>query len=249
MSMSWFKHYNEASEGQLIGNLIAEKNYEAVVLWWVILENVSRFESENERGVAQVSIDRLAKQMNMKPTKIERLLGHIAFVSQSDLICETGEKQGRYVTFRLRKWLELQETRGGKRSAKLQQKPGRSKKEEVRSKNTVHLDERELERIYSEYPRKEGKSGGMKIVKREIKSPEDSEQLIKAIKNYRTNCEREKKEKKYIKLFSTFMGEWRDWLDEDNGTASFFTTEQLDHNRRAREEAERLATEHIDGIT
>jgi hypothetical protein len=130
----WFKHYNTASQGHLVGNLIAEKNYAAVTLWWILLELVSQCESIEQRGNARLAIARIARAVNMKPSKVERLITHIAFVSHSDLECDLSEKQAGYVTFRLRNWAELQENRGGKRSSNFDQNSDRGKRVEVRGR-------------------------------------------------------------------------------------------------------------------
>jgi hypothetical protein len=135
--MKWFKHYNSAHEGHLVGNLIASQQYDAVTLWWVILEFVSKFESDDARGKCTVPLTRIAKAVNMKPSRCERLLLHISSVSSSDLQVDMDTKPGRNVSFLLRNWLILQETRGGKKVAKKEQKGDRGKKEEVRRKNTL----------------------------------------------------------------------------------------------------------------
>lgn len=132
VGLDWFKHYNTASDGHLIGNLIAGKRYDAIALWWIVLEFISRFESPEQRGECTVPLARLARAVNMKQTRTEQLLTHIAFVSQSDLICEMTAEKPRNVTLRLRNWSNLQENRGGKKRAKSEQNTGRGKKEEVR---------------------------------------------------------------------------------------------------------------------
>ena len=134
MSLSWFKHYNSAHEGQLIGDLLVQKEYEAVALFYVLMELISRFEDPETRGRASIPVERIARAMNMKPTRIDRLLACISSVSRSDLICETDEKQPRNRVFLMRNWMKYQETRGGKREAKIVQSAGRSKKREERSK-------------------------------------------------------------------------------------------------------------------
>lgn len=134
MSLPWFKHYNNAHEGQLIGDLLAQKEYDAVALFYILMELISRFEDPETRGRASIPLDRIARAMNMKPSRTDRLLTRISLVSRSDLICETDEKQPRNRVFLMRNWLKFQETRGGKREAKSEQKRGRSKKIEVRSK-------------------------------------------------------------------------------------------------------------------
>jgi hypothetical protein len=125
----WFKHYNTSSQDELIGNLIAQKNYEAVALYWVIVESISRFEDAENRGKARLSLARLSREINMKPTKTERVIGEICAVSPAFLICDMTEKTEGYVTFLLPKWLELQENRGGKREAKKEQNPGEERRE------------------------------------------------------------------------------------------------------------------------
>lgn len=81
--------------------------------------------------------------------------------------------------------------------------------------NITHVGKFDFETLYKNYPRREGKTGGIKIAKREIKSPEDFEALSKAIDRYRKV--KSGSEPQYILLFSTFMGSWRDWLDPDAG--------------------------------
>lgn len=135
MKNAWFKHYNSAHEGHLVGNLIANQQYDAMALWWVILEFVSKFETDEERGKCTVPLSRIARAINMKPSRCERLLLQISSVSSQDLQVEIDSKPERNVSFLLRNWLELQENRGGKREAKKDQKHDRSKKEDVRCKN------------------------------------------------------------------------------------------------------------------
>jgi hypothetical protein len=71
--------------------------------------------------------------------------------------------------------------------------------------------------IYKSYPLKKGKAGGLKIVQREITSAELQSDLLRAIAKYSADLKASKTEKRYIKHFSTFMGQWRDWLDDDAG--------------------------------
>jgi len=129
MSSTWFKHFNTAHRGQLITDLMSQKRYDCVALWYVLLEFVSRYEEEHASGVASIPIATLARAMNMKPTRTHRLLTHISLVSRSDLICKTDEKQKGNVVFLLANWSKLQETRDAKRERSASKPPG-----EVRSK-------------------------------------------------------------------------------------------------------------------
>lgn len=87
----------------------------------------------------------------------------------------------------------------------------------VREKEERNLD---FEKVYKSYPRKLGKTEGIKKCQKEIKNQKDYELLLIAIQKYKNHCESNITEAKYIKYFSTFMGEWRDWLEEEAGTCS-----------------------------
>lgn len=69
-----------------------------------------------------------------------------------------------------------------------------------------------LEEAYKTYPRKLGKSPGLKKAKKEIKKTSDLENLKTAIQNYKVHLEKENIEPKFTMHFSTFMGQWRDWI-------------------------------------
>jgi hypothetical protein len=73
--------------------------------------------------------------------------------------------------------------------------------------DTVTFD---FEKVYERYPRKEGKTDGLKKCHIDIKSQEDYNALEKAVERYSKTCREERREKKYIKQFSSFMSTWRD---------------------------------------
>lgn len=79
----------------------------------------------------------------------------------------------------------------------------------------------DFDAIYQEYPRKDGKQVGIQSCKSQIKTQDEYEKLLSAVRRYRVLCEREGTEKKFIKHFSTFVqgGKWRDYLDPDTGTS------------------------------
>jgi len=80
----------------------------------------------------------------------------------------------------------------------------------------------DFESLYVKYPRKEGKRRGLVICRAQIKTQEDFELLSRAIEKYRDHVRANGKEAQFIKIFSTFMGEWRDWLEEDVGSVEVF---------------------------
>lgn len=74
----------------------------------------------------------------------------------------------------------------------------------------------DFEKAFEGYPRKEGKTNGIKICRKDIRDQIDYENLLKAIFKYSKIVREERREKKYIKQFSTFMATWREWIPKSN---------------------------------
>jgi hypothetical protein len=91
---------------------------------------------------------------------------------------------------------------------------------------------KDLEEIYREYPRKEGKAPGLKKLISDIKTVEDLESFRLAVQKYRKWCEERKKEPEFIKMFSTFANNWREVLDADWGTTQSFSESSDDKYQR-----------------
>ena len=93
----------------------------------------------------------------------------------------------------------------------------------------------DFEAIYENYPRKIGKSSGLKSCAKQIKTKEEYEQLLLAVKNYSAQCLLDQTEKKFIKKFNNFLKDdyWRDFIDAD------IPTPELSYEERMRKIAER----------
>lgn len=91
----------------------------------------------------------------------------------------------------------------------------------------------DFEGIYQEYPRKDGKQEGLKICKAKIKTQEDYNKLLSAVRRYRAQCELEGIDKQYIKHFSTFMNSnrWKDWLEPDAGSSTVIASDGINWDR------------------
>lgn len=83
-------------------------------------------------------------------------------------------------------------------------------KQTIHNKTDMSFD---FESAYILYRQKKGKSAGMKKIQKEIKVQQDFDNFVKAIQNYNKDLDLNKTDQKYIKHFSTFCGEWRDWVD------------------------------------
>ena len=75
----------------------------------------------------------------------------------------------------------------------------------------------DLESAYQRYPRKEGRTKGLERLAAQIETQEDFDALLVAIDRYsRSSAVRDG----FVKLFSTFASEWRDWTQENAGSVS-----------------------------
>lgn len=86
----------------------------------------------------------------------------------------------------------------------------------------------DFESAYALYPRKLGKARGMKACAAQIKTEDGLSELKAAVLRYKTHCETEGLEPKFIKHFSSFMSEWRDWLDPLHGSSDIVEKSKLE---------------------
>jgi len=111
-------------------------------------------------------------------------------------------------------------------TARIQPVPAAARYERTNDTNDTYTPTRkrprkdwppEIESAYASYPRKDGKTAGMKILVRDL-APEDYPLLLAAVNAYAKKVRDEKTEKRFVKHWSTFAGVWRDWLEPDAGT-------------------------------
>jgi len=82
----------------------------------------------------------------------------------------------------------------------------------------------DFEKIYARFPRKVGKQRGINALKRSIKNAEDYSSLDKALDHYIAYCKANATEHRFIKHFSSWVSEWRDWLDSSTGISEDFSS-------------------------
>lgn len=120
------------------------------------------------------------------------------------------------------KEVEQPRVRGAYAICTLEERRGEENREE---ENTILSDSAfaeprrifDFEALYQKYPRKEGKSAGIKTCKAQVKTEDEYELLSRAISRYAEHCASNVREVRFIKIFSTFMNQWRDWLDPETG--------------------------------
>lgn len=138
-------------------------------------------------------------------------------------------------------YLTLQDKDKDKDQDKVQDK----NKDQDKEQKPKKADFEKLYKLY--YPRKEGKDRGIERCLFQIKTMADLALLERSIKNYRTKCEVDKIEKKFIKHFSSFMSNWRECLDDDYGQADDFVKTPVEETLEqivARKRLERDGNDH-----
>lgn len=98
-------------------------------------------------------------------------------------------------------------------------------------------------KLYELYPKKEGKTKGLKTCKVQIKTENEYNQLKTAIVKYRQLCEANRVDLKYIKQFSSFMHCWRDYLDNEVGKKAQKINLQHEQFKQDQQMAKILSTE------
>jgi ribosomal protein S15P/S13E len=221
--MKWFKHYENAHTNQFIQALLMERNgHELYACWFLLLELLCK-EFKKDTQSYTLSIDQIAQVFHVKYSKkAARLLQDLVEFSarfEQDLLNveQISEKfykiQTPIILELMGKDFKRTRQRGGNATAK-------KKEERIKNKNTQEtagaaeiVESPDLEAAYKNYPRKMGKKKGMQKLQRQIKTPEQYANLCKAINNYALHCEKSQTDQQYIKHFSTFVGEWEDWIE------------------------------------
>lgn len=212
MANKWFKHFNDSLVGDSLQNVLAvPKGHQFVVLWFYVLEMMSRQDSDT------IVVD-LAQMSRRIRLRVESILGGFSTLAEHTSLSYSAPV-GQMCEIHLSNWSDLQDT-GDKTKTKRKRKE--EDKDIKHSKSVFDFDS-----VYKTYPRKEGKAKGLALARTQIKTEADYQALARAIERYSKHVQDSGTEPKYIKHFSTFMGSWRDWLDPETGTA----TAQKDHLR------------------
>lgn len=103
---------------------------------------------------------------------------------------------------------------------------GRKDKEKDKDKEKKGESEGKtaVEEIYRRYPRKRGKSPGIKKLLTDIKNGAAPEEINTALSNFITSLKRDRTEPEFVPYFSTWVSQWRDWLDPEHGKSEGFNS-------------------------
>lgn len=202
---SWFRCSNRILEDQVFFDFTHEE-----VLVWIYLMSIS---SQANHATIHVSLHRAHHVCRLRP---EAVKSAIKKLSKFNIIKipRIRSVRGRYVD--------------DTRTCATDRQTDRQNITHTTADPEVGV--RELEEIYEKYPRKEGKTRGIAKLRSSVKNLQDLEEFKKAVDNYTQHLKKSQTEKQYIKHFSTFVGEWRDWLEERAG-------ESVDVKKKSRQEA------------
>lgn len=110
-------------------------------------------------------------------------------------------------------------------------------------KNTIAQSA--IARAYEIYPRKLGKTPGIKRLTKDIKNDKDCEDLILASENHARAMKG--RETGFVPYFSTWVSEWRDWINPDSSPRKQIKFVQLGEPNETNQAAP--APEHAGGVS
>lgn len=184
---TWFRLENSISTSEALFGLEADERF----IFVEFCAQASKKQSSDVRVNEAFISDRVKAKESRVESAIKKLIENGTFtdLNGSDRICTdtdgSGPNRHTYIT----------------------------DKQDIQT-NTITTASRtdfDFESVYRRYPKKIGKSKGIKKLATEIKTLEDFEKLIVAVENYGQS--RRGQDPKYTKHFSTFANEWRDWIE------------------------------------
>lgn len=117
---------------------------------------------------------------------------------------------------------DIQWVNGTQTLPKHESSVSKQRKDRIGKDRNIYIYVQQAERVYqNEYPRKEGKTPGLKKLVKDLKSDKDVQDFELAVKNYSAKVRGN--DKKFIKTFKTFVSEWRDWVDLEISSKVKFT--------------------------
>lgn len=222
MAKTWFKQSVNFTESYVVSSLAGSGFYFEIYLYQKLIELFLNKESSE----IKLNAKQFARSLGVRADNLVRSIDRICALCVLSDGCTPVVHclyDGSTLSLVAANIAKLQESNLQNKSK------NKDKEEELEKEKNINiaqprLSERkpevgnqDFEDAYSRYPRKVGKSKGISKAKREVKTRDDLASFNQAISNYRAYVLREKTEPAFIKHFSTFVSEWRDWASVDNG--------------------------------
>ncbi len=188
---------------------IRKKDY--VKAWWfslsnAILEDVDIYDLSDSELRAWIYILSQASKKNCATVSLS--------IDHASRVCRVNPKALKTLIEKFSNKSIL--SASGLDLASTRQADGRHKQTNNTNKQICRAKPSDFDSVYRLFARKEGKKKGLEYLAEKY-SIDDLPNLETASANYTTHVRRERKEKKFIKLFSTWVSEWDDWLDPEAG--------------------------------
>lgn len=246
--MKWFKHMSNARKDKVLRGIFREFGLEGEARFWRLVELLSENFEKNGEPKFQLDMETLRDELRYRSaTYCRPFLDLLATLTEI-----TVNYSGNYVEIHYPKMAEIKDNHTKnlqvtkKRISKNLPLDIDIDKEKIyilseTSSDYVHpLDipndpkptvktkqekfKPDLEKLYADYPRKEGKKKAFEKLNKLITSEEIFTQVHTAIKNYAKQSA--DKETRYVKQFSSFVSVWEDYLVVAEKKLSDFTEDE-----------------------
>ncbi|MCM2323507.1 MAG: hypothetical protein NDJ90_09625 [Oligoflexia bacterium] len=226
----WFKLYRSAIESDIGDNAYCLALFIRLLSWATLKPTTIRFNGvprEIPRGSLVIGISELGEKIGCARGTVYR---HLLYLESRNTIRREIATEGTLISI-----VNFERYQGSSDDAEREMNAewtlderGVNPNEEVQElKNKeIQIDQRKrrstkvesafnLEKAYQQYPRKQGKTKGLQRLAKEIKTEKDLGDLMTAIERYKRSSD---VIRGFAKHFSTFVSEWRDWIDPQTGT-------------------------------
>ena len=205
---NYFRHSFYAHNDEFICEMIDKFGLQSYYYWFVLIELCGEQSSSELQETYKFHKRTLCHSLRINTRKLNIYLRYLQDMCKISVTII--ENQYEIIFPNLSKYL-------GKYTTKIEPKSTKKRKEKKRKENIVKSEKFDINLIYDAYPKKQGKVAGIKKLQSLIDNQYLYDKILQASKNYSTWCKKTKREKQYIKQFSTWVNQecWNDVLDLD----------------------------------
>jgi hypothetical protein len=209
--MKWFKHYSDASRSEKLAQLVDEFGIEGYGRYWLLVELLAeKFDGKDTNFTIHNTTIKRTLYIHHDKMAV-KFLGTIANLGLMSCV-----STNKLWSISCPKLLEIKDNHTKNLQAKSKSVTPRTDKNRT-DKNRENKTSKkiifDIDLIYSEYPRKQGKAAGIKKLHELIKTQKIYDKILLGSKNYNAYCRDEDTPKQYIKQFSTWVNQ-ECWDDE-----------------------------------